>query len=33
MLSVLETPDGTLRVVGIGAAVIGLLLVWLARGG
>ena len=33
MLSVLETPDGTLRIIGIGAAVIGLALVWLARGG
>jgi len=33
MLSVLETPDGTLRTIGLGAAVIGLILVWLARGG
>jgi hypothetical protein len=32
MLSVLETPETTLRVVGIGSAAIGLLLVWLARG-
>jgi uncharacterized protein YjeT (DUF2065 family) len=32
MLSVLETPEATLRVVGIGSAVIGVLLVWLARG-
>lgn len=33
MTSVLETPDGTLRGIGIGAAVVGLILVWLARGG
>jgi uncharacterized protein YjeT (DUF2065 family) len=32
MASVLETPDGTLRGIGIGAAVVGLILVWLARG-
>lgn len=32
MLSVLETPEATLRVVGIGSAVIGIVLVWLARG-
>jgi len=31
LLSVLETPDGTLRVIGLVAAVIGLALVWLAR--
>jgi uncharacterized protein len=30
--SVIETPDNLLRVIGIGSAVIGLLLVWLARG-
>lgn len=32
MMSVLETPDGSLRAVGLAAAVIGLILVWLARG-
>ncbi len=32
MLNVLETPEATLRVVGIGSAVVGVLLVWLARG-
>jgi uncharacterized protein YjeT (DUF2065 family) len=31
LLSVLETPDGMLRVIGIGSAVVGLLLVWLVR--
>jgi uncharacterized protein len=31
MQSVVETPEMTLRVVGIGSAVIGILLVWLAR--
>ena len=28
---VLDTPDMTLRVIGIGSAVVGLLLVWLMR--
>lgn len=28
---VLETPDMSLRVIGIGSAVVGLLLVWLMR--
>jgi uncharacterized protein YjeT (DUF2065 family) len=28
----LETPDATLRVVGIGSAVVGLVVVWLIRG-
>jgi len=32
MMSVLETPDGSLRGIGLAAAVIGVLLVWLARG-
>jgi uncharacterized protein YjeT (DUF2065 family) len=32
MMSVLETPEPTLRVIGIGSAVIGLVLVWLVRG-
>jgi uncharacterized protein YjeT (DUF2065 family) len=30
--SVLDTPDMPLRLIGIGAAVVGLLVVWLARG-
>lgn len=30
--SVLETPEATLRAIGIGSAVVGLLVVWLARG-
>jgi uncharacterized protein YjeT (DUF2065 family) len=30
--SVLDTPDGTLRMIGIGSAVIGLIIVWLVRG-
>lgn len=32
MLSVLETPEATLRVIGIGSAVVGLVLVALVRG-
>jgi uncharacterized protein YjeT (DUF2065 family) len=32
MAHVTETPDATLRLVGIGSAVIGVLLVWLVRG-
>ena len=32
MMSVLETPETTLRAVGIGSAVVGVLIVWLARG-
>ena len=31
MASVLETPDTALRVIGIGSAVVGLIVVWLAR--
>jgi uncharacterized protein YjeT (DUF2065 family) len=31
MASVMETPEMTLRVIGIGSAVIGLVLVWLVR--
>lgn len=31
MQSVMETPEMTLRVVGIGSAVIGVILVWLVR--
>jgi uncharacterized protein YjeT (DUF2065 family) len=30
--SVLETPEPTLRAIGIGSAVVGLLVVWLVRG-
>jgi uncharacterized protein YjeT (DUF2065 family) len=30
--SVLDTPDNLLRMIGIGSAVIGLLIVWLVRG-
>ena len=29
--SVLDTQDGLLRIIGIGSAVIGLLIVWLVR--
>jgi hypothetical protein len=32
MKSVLETPDVSLRVIGIGSALVGLVLVWLVRG-
>jgi uncharacterized protein YjeT (DUF2065 family) len=32
MMSVLETPESSLRAIGLGSALIGLLLVWLARG-
>lgn len=32
MTSVLETPDANLRLIGIGSAMIGLIVVWLARG-
>lgn len=31
MASVLETPETALRVIGIGSAVVGLIVVWLAR--
>jgi len=31
MASVLGTPETTLRLIGIGSAVIGLAVVWLAR--
>jgi uncharacterized protein YjeT (DUF2065 family) len=30
--SVLETPEASLRTIGIGSAIIGLILVWLVRG-
>ncbi|HET7910590.1 MAG TPA: DUF2065 domain-containing protein [Pseudolabrys sp.] len=32
MTSVLETQDLSLRLIGIGSAIIGLILVWLVRG-
>ena len=32
MASVLETPEPTLRVVGVVSAVIGVLIIWLVRG-
>ncbi len=32
MRSALGTPDQTLRLVGLGAAVLGLVLVWIIRG-
>jgi hypothetical protein len=31
MASVMATPENSLRAIGIGSAVIGLILVWLAR--
>jgi uncharacterized protein YjeT (DUF2065 family) len=30
--SVLDTPDASLRAIGIGSAVVGLIVVWLVRG-
>jgi uncharacterized protein len=32
MANVLETPEGTLRIVGAASAVLGFVLVWLVRG-
>jgi hypothetical protein len=32
MASVMETPDGSLRLIGLGSAVVGLIVVWLVRG-
>jgi len=32
IMSVMETQDATLRMIGIGSAVIGLIAVWLVRG-
>jgi uncharacterized protein YjeT (DUF2065 family) len=32
MLNVIETPEGALRLVGIGSALLGVVLVWLVRG-
>ena len=31
MMTVMETPDAPLRLIGIGSAIIGLILVWLVR--
>jgi uncharacterized protein len=31
MQSVVDTPDLSLRYIGVGSAVVGLILVWLAR--
>jgi uncharacterized protein YjeT (DUF2065 family) len=30
--SVVETPEATLRAIGIGSAIIGVVVVWLVRG-
>jgi len=32
VLAVAETPDMSLRIIGIGSALLGLFLVWLMRG-
>jgi uncharacterized protein YjeT (DUF2065 family) len=32
MTSVLETPDVSVRLIGIGSALVGLVVVWLVRG-
>jgi uncharacterized protein len=32
MESVLATPEGTLRLVGLASAVLGVLIIWLVRG-
>jgi len=32
MAHVLDTPDATLRVIGVASAVLGVVLVWLVRG-
>ena len=32
MTHVTETPDGMLRIIGIGSAVVGVVMVWLVRG-
>lgn len=33
MMSVMETPVGTLRGIGLASAAVGVILVWFARGG
>jgi uncharacterized protein len=32
MMSVMETPETSLRLIGLGSALIGVLVVWLVRG-
>ena len=32
MAHVTDTPDATLRLIGVGSAIVGVLLVWLVRG-
>ena len=32
MVHVLDTADGPLRIIGIGSAILGVVLVWLMRG-
>ncbi|PWB62709.1 MAG: DUF2065 domain-containing protein [Bradyrhizobiaceae bacterium] len=32
MMQVLEAPEGPLRMIGIGSALVGLVIVWLVRG-
>ncbi|HZQ12281.1 MAG TPA: DUF2065 domain-containing protein [Pseudolabrys sp.] len=32
MTSVLETPEASLRIIGIASAVVGVIVVWLVRG-
>jgi uncharacterized protein YjeT (DUF2065 family) len=32
MLSVLETPESALRIVGVVSAILGIFLIWLVRG-
>ena len=32
MTSVLQTPDLSLRLIGLGSALVGLIMVWLVRG-
>jgi hypothetical protein len=32
MASVMETAEGSLRLIGLGSAVVGLIVVWLVRG-
>lgn len=32
MASVVETPEGALRLIGLGSAVVGVIVVWLVRG-
>ncbi len=32
MMSVVETPETSLRIIGIGSAIIGLIVIWVVRG-